>query len=158
MSRNVKIIIAIVLIILVIVICCLTFGKSKKEDLKEDTETVNTISNELLENTNAIENELSTNSVENKVIEDEPIIQNVTEVKKQGTAYETSSDTGTTDRKQDAIALVKEKWGEDSTVTFRCDSVSSNGEYIIAVVSKESASVKNYFRVNLSTKTVEVDY
>lgn len=154
MSRNVKIIIAIVLIILVIVICCLTFGKSKKED----TETVNTISNELLENTNAIENELSTNSVENKVIEDEPIIQNVTEVKKQGTAYETSSDTGTTDRKQDAIALVKEKWGEDSTVTFRCDSVSSNGEYIIAVVSKESASVKNYFRVNLSTKTVEVDY
>ena len=159
MSKNTKIIIAVVLVILVIVICCFTFGKSKKEEPKNDVNTENVVSNDIEENVTNTENEVDTNSVENTVIEDEePIIENVTEVEKQGTVYESNSDTGTTDRKQDAIALVKEKWGEDSTVTFRCDSVSSNGEYIIAVVSKETASVKNYFRVNLTTKTVEVDY
>lgn len=159
MSKNTKIIIAVVLVILVIVICCFTFGKSKKEEQKNDVNTENVVSNDIEENVANTENEVDTNSVENTVVEDEePIIENVTEVEKQGTVYESNSDTGTTDRKQDAIALVKEKWGEDSTVTFRCDSVSNNGEYIIAVVSKETASVKNYFRVNLTTKTVEVDY
>ena len=39
-----------------------------------------------------------------------------------------------------------------------CDQVTSNGEYIIAVVSLETASVRNYFRVNLNNKTVEVKY
>lgn len=160
MSRNAKIIIAIVLVVLVIVICCFTFGKNKKEETKNENDvTVENVVDDDVENVSNLANEVETNTVENEVVEDEePVVEKVTEVKEQGTVYETNSDTGTTDRKQDAIALVKEKWGEDSTVTFRCDSVTNSGEYIIAVVSKESASVKNYFKVNLSTKTVEVDY
>ena len=160
MSRNAKIIIAVILVVLVVVICCFTFGKKDEEEPKNNVNTENVVDNEIVENITNTENEIDTNSVENEVVEedDEPIIENVTEVKPQGTVYESNSDAGTTDRKQDAIALVKEKWGEDSTVTFRCDSVSSNGEYIIAVVSKETASVKNYFKVNLTTKTAEVDY
>ncbi len=160
MSRNAKIIIAIVLVVLVIVICCFTFGKNKKEETKNENDvTVENVVDDDVENVSNLANEVETNTVENEVVEDEePVVEKVTEVKEQGAVYETNSDTGTTDRKQDAIALVKEKWGEDSTVTFRCDSVTNSGEYIIAVVSKESASVKNYFKVNLSTKTVEVDY
>lgn len=160
MSRNAKIIIAIVLVVLVIVICCFTFGKNKKEETKNENDvTVENVVDDDVENVSNLANEVETNTVENEVVEDEEtVVEKVTEVKEQGTVYETNSDTGTTDRKQDAIALVKEKWGEDSTVTFRCDSVTNSGEYIIAVVSKESASVKNYFKVNLSTKTVEVDY
>ena len=160
MSRNAKRIIAIVLVVLVIVICCFTFGKNKKEETKNENDvTVENVVDDDVENVSNLANEVETNTVENEVVEDEePVVEKVTEVKEQGTVYETNSDTGTTDRKQDAIALVKEKWGEDSTVTFRCDSVTNSGEYIIAVVSKESASVKNYFKVNLSTKTVEVDY
>lgn len=154
MSRNAKIIISVVLVVLVIVICCFTFGKNKKEEPQNDVNNETVVEN-IIDNTVGEEN---TNSIENEVIEDEPVIENVTEVKQQGSVYESNSNAGTTDKKQDAIALVKEKWGEDSTVTFRCDSVSNDGEYIIAVVSKETASVKNYFRVNLSTKTVEVDY
>lgn len=159
MSRNTKIIIAVILVILVIVICCCTF---MKKDKKESKNNENVIANEIVENTveeNVLDNSIANEIVENKVVEEkEPIIENVTEVKPQGTVYESKTDAGTTDKKQEAIALVKEKWGEDSTVTFRCDSVSTNGEYVIAVVSKESASVKNYFKVNLKTKTVEVDY
>lgn len=159
MSRNVKIIIAIIFVVLVIVICCFTFGKNKKEETANDVAQESIVENENVENVSNVVNEIESNTVENEVVEDEePVVENVTEVKEQGTVYESNSDTGTTDRKQDAIALVKEKWGEDSTVTFRCDSVTNNGEYIIAVVSKETASVKNYFKVNLSTKTVEVDY
>ncbi len=161
MSRNTKIIIAVILIILVIVICCFTFMKKDKDDTKSNE---NVIANETaIENIveeNVVENSVVNEIVENKIVEEkeEPIIENVTEVKPQGTVYESKTDTGTTDKKQEAIGLVKEKWGEDSTVTFRCDSVSSKGEYIIAVVSKETATVKNYFKVNLKTKTVEVDY
>lgn len=153
MSKNMKIIIAVVLVILVIVICCFTFGKDKNEEnVSENT------ANEIVENT-LMENEVDVNTVENEIVEDdEPIVENVTEVKPQGTVYESNSDAGTTDKKQEAINLVKEKWGEDDSVTFRCDSVGVNGEYIIAVVSKQTASVKNYFKVNLYTKTVEVDY
>ena len=151
MSRNAKIIIVVTLVILVIIICCFTFIK------KEKNNNENIIANEIIEN--VVDDSIVNEIAENKIVEKkEPIIENVTEVKPQGTVYESSTDTGTTDKKQEAIALVKEKWGEDSTVTFRCDSVSNNGEYIIAVVSKESASVKNYFKVNLKTKTVEVDY
>lgn len=160
MSRNAKIVIAVILVILVVVICCITFGKSNNK--AKDANNENIVSNEVVVDNENTANEIEENSLENEVVEnevvEEPVIENVTEIKPQGTVYESNTDTGTTDRKQDAIALVKEKWGEDSTVTFRCDSVSSNGEYIIAVVSKESASVKNYFKVNLATKTVEVDY
>ena len=155
MSKNAKVIIIVILIIGVIV-CCMTLGKNDSEENSE-TDIENIETNNVIENT-AIENEVLNNTIENEVVEEEPIVENITEVKPQGAVYETSTDAGTTDKKQQAISLVKEKWGEDNTVTFRCDSVSTNGEYIIAVVSKESASVKNYFRVNLSTKSVEVDY
>lgn len=153
MSKNAKIVIAVVLVVLVVIICCFTFGKNKEENDIENIATIEVVENE----DENVANEIESNVVENEVVEEE-IVENVTEVKPQGTVYESNSNAGTTDKKQDAIALVKEKWGEDSTVTFRCDSVSNNGEYIIAVISKETATVKNYFKVNLATKTVEVDY
>ena len=157
MSRNTKIVIAVVLIVIVVVVLCCTLG-GKKEDTNITNETsVNSIAEENI----VEENEVDTNTIENEVeneVDEEPIIENVTELEPQGSVYETNSDIGTTDKKQQAINLVKEKWGEDETVTFRCDSVNSKGEYVIAVVSKETAIVKNYFKVNLNTKSDEIDY
>ena len=156
MSKNLKIIISVILIIGVVILCSMYLGKDDT-NVNNETNSENIVANNVVENT-SLENEVANNTLANEVIEEEPIIENVTEVKPQGTVYESNSDAGTTDKKQQAISLVKDMWGEDDTVSFRCDSISSNGEYIIAVVSKESASVKNYFRVNLATKTVEVDY
>ena len=157
MSKNTKIIIAVVLVILVIVLCFSTMGKNKENENEVKNENL-TVTNEIVEDeAEMVENEVEENTIENEVVEEE-IVENVTEVKPQGSVYESNSNAGTTDKKQDAIALVKEKWGEDESVTFRCDSVSNNGEYIIAVVSKDSASVKNYFKVNLEAGTVEIDY
>ena len=64
---------------------------------------------------------------------------------------------GVTDEKQKAIELVKKQWGQDDTVNYVFDYVNENGEYVIAVKDKVSATVKNYFRVNLTTQTVELD-
>lgn len=150
MSKNSKIVIAVLLVIAVILICVFTVPKKDDEEVVNNTQETENIVNE-------VENKVEENIVvENKV--EEPVIENKTEVPEQGKVYEENSDVGTTDKKQQAIALVKDKWGEDSTVTFRCDSITNDGEYIIAVVSSQTASVKNYFKVNLEAGTVEIDY
>ena len=150
MSKNSKIVIAVLLVIAVILICVFAVPKKDGEEVINNTQETENVVNE-------VENKVEENTVvENKV--EEPVIENKTEVPEQGKVSEENSDVGTTDKKQQAIALVKDKWGEDSTVTFRCDSITNDGEYIIAVVSSQTASVKNYFKVNLEAGTVEIDY
>ena len=56
------------------------------------------------------------------------------------------------------INIVKNKWGEDDSVTFVCDHVTDDGEYIIAVVSNSSAEVLNYFRVNIKDNFATLEY
>ena len=123
------------------------------EDNNEIDEAYNTTeaSNEIVENT-VLNNTISNNAVQTNTVIENKSNEKVTSI------YETDSDAGTTDKKQQAINLVKEKWGADDTVTYRCDSVTPSGEYVIAVISKKSAVVKNYFKVNLDNKTVIVDY
>ena len=152
-KEKMAIVIFAIIIIFVVVVCTLKNDK-KETNITNEIVEENIIANDIYSENMIDENKVE--EVENKV--EEPIIENVTKVEPQGTVYESNSNVGTTDKKQEAINLVKQTWGEDDTVTFRCDSVNSKGEYIIAVVSKESASVKNYFKVNLNTKTVEVDY
>lgn len=72
--------------------------------------------------------------------------------------YEKNNEAGSTQKKNEAIQMVKDNWGEDDTVTFRCDQVTGDGIYVIAVVTKSTGNVQNYFRVNLDEKTVQVDY
>ena len=115
-----------------------------ENEVEEENEVIENTSKE---NTNDIQN----NTIENKVNNQENS-QTATSI------YEDNTDAGSTNKKEEAINLVKQKWGEDDTVLFRCDSVLNNGEYVVAVISKSTASVKNYFRVNLEKKTVEVDY
>lgn len=159
MNKFEKIIIVIVLVIIAVIIISATLKKDDSENNKVNENVLNTNSANIIENVeneSSIENEIIENTVSNEV--EEPIIENVTKVEPQGTVYESGANHGTTDKKQEAIDLVKEKWGEDNTVTFRCDSVTSDGEYIIAVVSTKTASVKNYFKVNLAHQTVTIEY
>lgn len=62
-----------------------------------------------------------------------------------------------TDQKQKAIELVKKKWGKDDTVDYVFDYINENGEYVVAVKDRATATVKYYFRVNLETGAVELD-
>ena len=163
MKIKIKIIIAVVVILLTI--ACgvsafyITSNHNEENDINNEAENNTIIENEIIQ-----ENVVDENIIQENVAKPEtntqiqtPVIENVTPVAPQGTAYESDSDVGTTNKKQEAINLVKQKWGEDNTVTFSCDSVTANGEYIIAVTSLETATVKNYFIVNLENKTV-TDY
>lgn len=156
MNSKVKICIALIAIVLVVIICVIAF-KGKDNVDEANSNTVENIANTM------VENEVDNNVVENKV-ENTTAKQNVIENQKLETkdfstsVYETNSDVGTTDKKEEAINLVKKQWGEDDTVTFSCDSITSDGIYIIAVTSKERAVVLNYFRVDLAAKTVTIDY
>jgi len=157
MNKFEKVVVVIVLVIIAVIIISATL---KNDNSKNDevNETITNNSTNIVENVvnESIENKIIENTISNEVVE--PIIENIIKVEQQGTVYESGANHGTTDKKQEAINLVKEKWGEDNTVTFRCDSVTSDGEYIIAVVSTKTASVKNYFRVNLAHQTVIVEY
>ena len=158
MDNKVKICIAIIVILILIIICSLALGGK---------ETDETNSNTANNTTNIIENEVQ-NEVENEnIAQNTTSVQNVVKNQKLPTqdfsssVYEDKTEAGTISKKEEAINLVKEEWnklGEDNTVTFSVDSITSDGIYIVAVTSKERAEVLNYFRVNLKAKTVTVDY
>ncbi len=167
MKKYGKYIFGIVLIIAIVLIFNTIYNREQKKLNVQSNENI--VTNSEIENLEEVEENIE---IQNTVIETENTVkednvktpENETKQEKvdkntSGTAiYEEKSDLGSTDKKQEAINLVKQIWGKDDTVTFRCDSVEKSGEYIIAVVSKTSAKVLNYFKVNLQNKTVIVDY
>ncbi len=159
-----KIIIALICIVIAIVLAIVAFRVSFEVTRKNNETDINnnTVQENKVKENKTVENTTIENKVKNEIVEKEeaPITEpnTGTSVVPSSAIYESNSDVGTTDKKQDAINLVKNYWGEDSDATFRCDYVDSNGEYIIAVSSIQSASVKGYFRVNLDKKTVDVEY
>ena len=70
---------------------------------------------------------------------------------------ETDKDLDKTDDKDKAIAMVAEEWGEDSSVYYTNEGISS-GYYIVAVRDKSNTSVKMFYKVDLTNHTVEVDW
>lgn len=157
---KVKIAIIIVCVILVVIsVCVVIFNKKENNNNNLNNEIRG---NNIQENETNVEDILEENTVKNEIAEPtEPIKTEPntgTSVVPSSSVYESNSDVGTTDKKQEAINLVKNYWGEDSDATYRCDYVDSNGEYIIAVSSLQTASVKGYFRVNLDKKSVDIEY
>lgn len=119
--------------------------ENNETNIKNETNTVETIVSNEIDNTanvvsNKVENKISSNNtVKNNTIPNTPAIP------------------AATDDKQKAIELVKKEWGSDDTVSFVFDYINENGEYVVAVKDRTSATVKNYFRVNLKTGNVELD-
>lgn len=118
--------------------------------IKNETIDENVVEENKIEDS---ENEISTNSIQNTSTSNTNMISNNTS---KNTTNQ-SNGAGITDKKQKAIDLVKKEWGEDNTVDYVFDYVNENGEYVIAVKDRASATVKYYFRVNLETETVELD-
>lgn len=162
-KKNVIIVIVLIIVAIVLAIVAgqVTFNLTKK-DKETSSNVANETSNSTIVAQYTMDKETQYSIVpENTVDEGNNTIteqKSGTNTVPSSTIYETNPDLGATDRKQEAIELVKKEWGEDNTVTFRCDYVTESGEYRIAVISTETASVKNYFTVNLENKTVEVEY
>ena len=162
MKKYSKIIILVVIVIIIGVICGIVYNHSQKGK-EVETSSENEIENVIEENTvenNEIENEVEEEKVqepEENTVEENKVQENA--VKEEASLPEDyKPEVSSTNKKEEAINLVKEKWGEDDSVKFRCDSITSDGEYIIAVILKSTAKVQNYFRVNLEKKEVYVHY
>lgn len=112
------------------------------------------ISNDIINEVNEMD-EVDENTISN---ETNKVVENKVDTKADREAVEEKTDEGSTTKKQQAIELVKKEWGEDSSVSYRCETVNSKGEYVVAVIMKSSGSVKAYFNVNLETKSVQIDY
>ena len=162
---------SILVIIIVIIVVCITFymihdiqGKiengnvenvsniQKAENVIEEDDTENIVEQNIIEK----------NWVENEVVENTSATQSSSDKNEETVVNKTINEStnvtpGVTDEKQKAIELVKKEWGEDDTVNFVFDYVNENGEYVISVKDKTTATVRNYFRVDLSTQTVELD-
>lgn len=102
--------------------------------------TTNTTQSEnVVQNNNSIE---ENNNIEKEVIQESSMEDEINK--------EVNSET--------AIELVKKKWGEaDTSVYYTSEGINDNGEYLVAVRSKESTFIMANFKVNVSTKEVKID-
>lgn len=167
MKKNYKKFIFPAICVLVVVLTfVLLFDMKNKASKIADSRNANEVNSENVvdntnTNTNTVENIVDENSVQNETVENTNTNTNTTneEVKTPQTAVTSGDDDKLAENKQkQAIELVKQKWGTDSKVYFTNESVNSKGEYIVAARDKSSTEVKNYFKVNIETGTVEVDY
>lgn len=153
--------IPIIFILVIIVFFYMIFDmKNKVEDSYYNVENSNTSKIENVENIDntSVNNFISNDIIENNV--DNTQINNNTANKTQETsnvAPITSTDkaSNTTDKKQTAIDIVKESWGEDNDVLFDC-YVNSNGEYIVSITDIQSGKVLTYYQVNLETRKINI--
>ncbi len=163
MKKNYKkIIFPIICVLVVIITFMLLFDMQKKASKIANAKDANEVNMENVVD-NTVEN---TNTVDNTVDEENTAIieeENTTKIPANATAPQSAVTSGDDDKlaenkQKQALELVKQKWGTDSKVYFTNESVKSNGEYIVAVRDKSSTEVKNYFKVNIETGSVEVDY
>lgn len=158
-----KFIFPAICVLVVVLTFVLLFDMRNKASKIADSKNANEVNNENVAhntNTNTVENIVDENSAKNETVEN----TNTTNTKKEEiktpqTAVTSGDDDKLAENKQNqAVELVKQKWGSDSKVYFTNESVNSKGEYIVAARDKSSTEVKNYFKVNIETGTVEVDY
>ena len=168
-DNNIGILLTLVSIFLIAVTFFMLFDIKNK--LKKTSSSENIISDEIENTVNneVIGNDVTEQEINNEVNLEENTVANEIEVSNNTVTNQTSNtnkQTNTssapaipavTDDKQKAIELVKKEWGSDETVSFSFDYINENGEYIVAVKDKSSATVKYYFRVNLQTESVELD-
>lgn len=173
-DNNIGMLLALVSIFLVAVTFFMLFdikSKLKKTNPSENIisdEIENTVNNEVIGNDvteqeinnevnleeNTVANEIE---VSNNIVSNNTVANQTSNTTKQTNTSSAPAIPAVTDDKQKAIELVKKEWGDDDSVSFSFDYINENGEYVVAVKDKSSATVKYYFRVNLQTESVELD-
>ena len=161
MKKGLKIIIPLICILIVGVAFYMIFDiKNKVEEVNYGTNDieVNEVEEEIkIEAENIIEEKEDTNTVENETSTNTEVT-NTTDTNTVQEEVSDDEDAYSKNKLDLAKSLVQKSWGEDSTVYFTNEGINSEGLYMVAARDKTSTAVKNYFKVNLDTKKVEVDY
>lgn len=158
MARKIfKYLFPILCVLIVVVAFVLIFKiKNKVENSMYDTEKIEEVESEseITENT-AVLNEESTEPVLNEIGN---VVENTTNtVENDFVPEDVTIEEGSTTKKQEAINIVKKKWGANQNVTFKCEGTNSKGEYIVAVRNL-AGKIEAYFNVNLETKEAMYTY
>lgn len=95
-------------------------------------------------------NEIITNIVSNNIIENTALDINTIENQIQIT---TNIGPDTTSGKDKAIKLVKDDWGEDTSVYFYVDEVNEDGKYMVSVRDNATTSVVVWYMVDVNNNT-----
>jgi len=161
MKKSIKIIIPLICILIVGIAFYMIFDiKNKVEEVNYGTNDieVNEVEEEIkIEAENIIEENEDTNTVKNETSTNTEVT-NTTDTNTVQEEVSDDEDAYSKNKLDLAKSLVQKSWGEDSTVYFTNEGINSEGLYMVAARDKTSTAVKNYFKVNLDTKKVEVDY
>ena len=155
MNKKLKIAIPIVCVLVVVITYWMIFDIKKKvnnmneQDLN-NTEMQNTVDENTIEEDNTVEEENIVNTAESTA-NNENTNSSSEEIAEKDDVYATN-------KFDEAKYLVKKAWGDDDTVYFTNEGVTSEGLYIVAAREKSTTNVRNYFKVNIETKDVDVDY
>lgn len=162
-NKKTKIIIIIAaIIILILLVVVLTVKLVNIKNSKEDTPTINT--NSMIENDiNNIANE----NIQNNNI-DETEKNNINENNINNNSYNSNQQTSMEeidnesiqiqeDKKEKAIKIVKENWGEDEKVYFSFDSIDNNGKYIVSVRNRISTEAICWYTVDVETGNFSIE-
>lgn len=158
MRKWLKFIVPGICVLVVIITFALLFNMQSK--IEKASNENNTDSENIVAENVVSENIIDENIVGNEVVEDTNTIaeNTTTENSVQDEVVSSDEDRYSENRQKKAIELVEEHWGEDDTVYFTNEGINSDAEYVVAVRLKTSTAVKNYFKVNIETGKVEIDY
>lgn len=161
MRRNLKIIVPIASVIVVIVTFYMIFDiRQKVEEVNYGTNDIE--ANEVIDFEDENEVESENIVVENTTVDNTTVTENTNTTSDKNTTVKEEvseeEDTYSKNKFDQAQSLVEKAWGKDDNVYFTNEGVNSEGLYMVAVRDKTSTAVKNYFKVNLDTKKVEIDY
>lgn len=146
-------------VIAVVATFYMIFDMNKK--IEEKNYNVDDINNEAENNTSSDENSVDNESTNTENTSNSTANNNSTNNNSKNTNTSVSENkepvgnlTDSTDKKEQAINLVKKNWGDDNTVLFDC-YVNSNDEYIVTV-SSTSGKVISYYKVDLEKGQIDL--
>ena len=158
---NKKVVIICTIIALIVVGVAVWYGineLSKEEAPEVATNTQLEVKNELKEENTIIENIIEE---ENTTQENSTVEENTTSKNEENNTFQGEEETKTEDQESDtnsnekALNLVKQEWGEDSTVYYTIDNVE--GEiYTISVRSKSTTGTLAEYEVDVKKGTVQI--
>lgn len=157
MRKWIKYLFPVICVIVVIITFVLLFEMKEKAPMVaklNETNAEKVENNTNIENTNVVDDKNTNTNTNTDFSNDTSTVDENTQSK----VTSDEDDSLSEDKQKKARDLAQKNWGQDSSVYFTNESVKSDNEYIVAVRDKSTTAVKNYFKVNIETEKVEIDY
>lgn len=153
MKKSTKIIITLLCIFVVALTLYLVYDMQNKLSQKASTNSINNNTT----NSNTVNMDNNTNNVITNTVTEENNVEDNKEVDNEPEDNNIDVSLKEEEYKRLAIKLVKEKWGEDSTIYFTNEGKNDNGEFLVSVRSKDTTSIIANFKVNVFNEEATID-